>query len=57
MRIWKDDTEPFTIRRKLFTRAAGDATDKLELHRQFLVPRIRPLRRAKICLGYSAFRV
>ena len=42
--LWKTDEELFSLaRRELFTAVVGDIMDKLELHHQFLPPRIRPL--------------
>ena len=49
---WSSDEELFALaRRELFTAVVGDAMDKLGLVRQFLPPRIRPLRNDMIAVG------
>jgi regulator of RNase E activity RraA len=49
---WKDDDELFQLaRRELFTAVVGDVMDKLGLQRQFLDPRIQPLREDMIVIG------
>ena len=50
--LWQSDDELFQLaRRELFTAVVGDAMDKLGLRRQFLSPRIQPLRDDMIVLG------
>ncbi|MEA2735959.1 MAG: hypothetical protein QOE14_2410 [Humisphaera sp.] len=50
--LWKSDDELFVLaRRELFTAVVGDVMDKLGLRRQFLFPRIQPLRDDMIVLG------
>jgi regulator of RNase E activity RraA len=45
MPAWNSDEELFDLcRRELFTAVVGDVMDKMGLLRQFLPPRIRPLR-------------
>ncbi len=49
---WNSDEELFGLaKRELFTAVVGDAMDKLGLIRQFLPPRIRPLRNDMIAIG------
>lgn len=49
---WQSDDELFQLaRRELFTAVVGDVMDKLGLQRQFLSPRIQPLRDEMIVLG------
>lgn len=51
-RYWNSDEELFSLaKRELFTAVVGDAMDKLELVRQFLPPRIRPLRDDMVAIG------
>src|SRR5688500_13396494 len=50
--LWQSDDELFQlVRRELFTAVVGDVMDKLGLRRQFLSPRIQPLRDDMIVLG------
>jgi len=50
--LWQSDDELFQLaRRELFTAVVGDVMDKLGLRRQFLSPRIQPLRDDMILLG------
>jgi regulator of RNase E activity RraA len=50
--LWQSDGELFALaRRELFTAVVGDVMDKLGLRRQFLSPRIQPLRDDMIVLG------
>jgi regulator of RNase E activity RraA len=50
--LFQSDDELFTLaRRELFTAVVGDVMDKLGLRRQFLSPRIQPLRDDMIVLG------
>ena len=50
--LWQSDDELFQLaRRELFTAVVGDVMDKLGLRRQFLSPRIQPLRDDMIVLG------
>src|SRR5215207_3784790 len=50
--LWQSDEELFArARRELFTAVVGDVMDKLGLRRQFLLPRIQPLRDDMIVLG------
>jgi len=50
--LWQSDDELFALaRRELFTAVVGDVMDKLGLRRQFLSPRIQPLRDDMIVLG------
>ena len=50
--LWQSDEELFPLaRRELFTAVVGDVMDKLELRRQFLSPRIQPLRDDMIVIG------
>ena len=49
---WSDDSELFTLcRRELFTAVVGDIMDKLGLLRQFLPPKIQPLRQDMVTVG------
>ncbi|MGH9840976.1 MAG: RraA family protein [Blastocatellia bacterium] len=49
---WQSEEELFAlIRRELFTAVVGDVMDKLGLQRQFLPPRIHPLRDEMVILG------
>jgi regulator of RNase E activity RraA len=50
--LWKSEEELLAlIRRELFTAVVGDVMDKIGLQRQFLPPRIRPLRDDMVVLG------
>ena len=50
--LWNTDEELFSLaRRELFTAVVGDIMDKLELHHQFLPPRIRPLDPNMVSIG------
>ena len=50
--MWQSDDELFAIARKeLFTAVVGDVMDKLALRRQFLPPRIQPLRDDMVVIG------
>jgi regulator of RNase E activity RraA len=50
--LWKSEEELMAlIRRELFTAVVGDVMDKIGLQRQFLPPRIRPLRDDMVVLG------
>jgi regulator of RNase E activity RraA len=52
MTHWKTDEELFElIRRELFTAVVGDVMDKMGLQRQFLPPRIQPLRKDMVVIG------
>lgn len=52
MRLWQSDDELFElIRRELFTAVVGDCMDKLGLQRQFLPPRVQPLRDDMVVIG------
>mgnify|MGYP001238938052 CR=1 FL=1 len=45
MKEWKDDKDLFAlIKEELYTAVVGDIMDKMGYTRQFLPPRIRPLR-------------
>jgi regulator of RNase E activity RraA len=49
---WQSDEELFQLaRRELFTAVVGDVMDKLGLQRQFLSPRIQPLRDDMVLIG------
>ena len=49
---WQHDEELFQLaRRELFTAVVGDVMDKLGLRRQFLSPRIQPLRDDMVVIG------
>jgi regulator of RNase E activity RraA len=51
-KLWQNDDELFALaRRELFTAVVGDTMDKLRLHRQFLPPRIQPLRSDLVAIG------
>ena len=44
-KYWRSEEELFSlIRRELFTAVVGDVMDKIGLRRQFLPPKLRPLR-------------
>src|SRR5918993_4974310 len=50
--LWRDDAELFQLAgRDLFTAVVGDVMDKLGLRRQFLPPRIQPLRDDMVLIG------
>src|SRR5687767_5974341 len=50
--LWQSDDELFALaRRELFTAVVGDVMDKLGPRRQFLSPRIQPLRDDMTVLG------
>ena len=50
--LWQSDEELFALaRRDLFTAVVGDVMDRLGLRRQFLPPRIQPLRDDMIVIG------
>jgi len=50
--LWQSDEELFQLaRRELFTAVVGDVMDKLSLRRQFLSPRIGPLRDDMVVIG------
>ncbi len=52
MILWKTEAELLSlIRRELFTAVIGDVLDKLGLQRQFLPPRIQPLRDDMVVIG------
>ena len=52
MSRWRTDDELFDLaRRELFTAVAGDVMDRLGLLRQFLPPRIQPLRDDMVVIG------
>lgn len=52
MSQWRDDDELFAVmRRELFTAVVGDVLDTLGLTRQFLSPRIQPLREDMVVIG------
>src|SRR3954469_14368991 len=49
---WTSDEELFAVvRRELFTAVVGDVMDRLGLQRQFLSPRIGPLRDDMVAVG------
>ena len=49
---WRSDEELFAlVRRELFTAVVGDVMDKMGLRRQFLPPRIQPLREDMVVIG------
>jgi regulator of RNase E activity RraA len=51
-KYWQSEEELFgLIRRELFTAVVGDVMDKLGFQRQFLPPRIRPLRGDTVVVG------
>ena len=50
--LWRSDEDLFALaRRELFTAVVGDVMDKLGLRRQFLSPRIGPLRQDMVVIG------
>jgi regulator of RNase E activity RraA len=50
--LWNSDDDLFALaRRELFTAVVGDVMDKLGLRRQFLTPRIQPLRDDMVVIG------
>lgn len=50
--LWQSDQELIQLaRRELFTAVVGDVMDKLALRRQFLSPRIQPLRDDMVVIG------
>lgn len=52
MDLWNTDEELFSLaRRELFTAVVGDVMDKLGLLRQFLPPRLQPLRDDMVAIG------
>ena len=52
MKLWQSDEELFAIaRRELFTAVVGDVMDKIGLLRQFLSPKIQPLREDMVVIG------
>lgn len=52
MKLWKDDTELFSIAKKeLFTALVGDVLDKLGYLHQFVSPDIKPLRSDMMLIG------
>lgn len=52
MSYWQTEAELFAlIRRELFTAVIGDVMDKMGLQRQFLPPRIGPLRDDMVVIG------
>jgi len=51
-KYWQSEEDLFAlIRRRLFTAVVGDVMDKIGLQRQFLPPRIQPLRDDLVVLG------
>src|SRR3954464_12811156 len=49
---WTSDEELFAVvRRELFTAVVGDVMDRLGLQRQFLSPRIGPVRDDMVAVG------
>ena len=51
-RPWQNDADLFALaRRELFTAVVGDVMDKLGLQRQFLSPKIQPLRTDMVTIG------
>ena len=51
-KLWADDTVLFALARaELFTAVVGDIMDQLGARRQFLPPRIRPLRDDMVVIG------
>ena len=51
-KLWNTDAELFAlVRRELFTAVVGDVLDKMGLVRQFLPPRIGPLRQDMVVIG------
>ncbi len=52
MKLWQSDQELFELaRRELFTAVVGDIMDTMGLQKQFLPPRIRPLRNDMVVIG------
>jgi regulator of RNase E activity RraA len=52
MKLWQSDQELFELaRRELFTAVVGDIMDTMGLQKQFLPPRIRPLRSDMVVIG------
>jgi len=52
MSLWNNDAELFDLARgELFTAVVGDIMDQLGLRRQFLPPRVRPLREGMVVIG------
>ena len=52
MKEWKDDKALFAlIKEELYTAVVGDIMDKMGYTRQFLPPRIRPLRDDMLVAG------
>lgn len=52
MNFWKTEAEMYAlIRRELFTAVIGDVMDKMGLQRQFLPPRVGPLRDDMVVIG------
>src|SRR4029079_17865646 len=50
--LWNSDEELFALaRRELFTAVVGDVMDKVGLMRQFLDPRLQPLREDMVVIG------
>jgi regulator of RNase E activity RraA len=50
--LWNSDDELFALaKRELFTAVVGDVMDKVGLLRQFLSPRIQPLREDRVVIG------
>ena len=50
--LWQSDEELFQLaRRELFTAVVGDVMDRLGFRRQFLSPRIQPLRDDMVVIG------
>lgn len=51
-KLWRDDDALFVLaQRELFTAVVGDIMDQLGAQRQFLPPRIRPLRDDMVVVG------
>jgi len=51
-KYWRSEEELFSlIRRELFTAVVGDVMDKIGLRRQFLPPKLRPLRDDMVVIG------
>jgi regulator of RNase E activity RraA len=52
MPLWNNDNDLFALaKRELFTAVVGDVMDKVGLLRQFLSPRIQPLREDMVVIG------
>jgi len=52
MELWRSDDDLFALARaELFTAVVGDVMDGMGLRRQFLPPRIRPLRDDMVVIG------